>query len=83
MLLESKTDRERFEKIKEAHEKAMNEPDLDAWELEKPLFKKVTEKIKLKNKTLYNLFNKAGAEYKDAIFLFMAKLIKTEKMVCI
>ena len=73
-------DRERFEKIKEAHEKAMNEPDLDAWELEKPLFKKVTEKIKLKNKTLYNLFNKAGAEYKDAIFLFMAKLIKTEKI---
>ena len=41
---------------------------------------KVSEKIKIKNKKLFNLYNKAGNEYKEAIFEFMAKLIRTEKI---
>ena len=75
-----KQDEEKFEKMRIAHERTMNETDLDAWTLEKPMFDKVCKKIKLKNKNLYNLFNKAGDEYKNAIFEYMAKMIKTERI---
>ena len=73
-------DEEKFKRIKIAHDSIMNSPDTDEWELEKPMFNKVSEKIKIKNKKLFNLYNKAGNEYKEAIFEFMAKLIRTEKI---
>ena len=73
-------DEEKFQRIRAAHDRIMNSPDTDEWELEKPMFNKVSEKIKVKNKKLFNLYNKAGNEYKDAIFEFMAKLIRTEKI---
>ena len=73
-------DQEKLEEMRKIHEKIMSEPDLEAWALEKQMFDKVIKKIKMKNKTLYNMFNKAGTEYKDAIFEYMAKLIKYEKI---
>jgi len=75
-----KQDEEKFEKMRVAHELTMNKKDLDAWTLEKTMFDKVCKKIKLKNKNLYNLFNRAGEDYKEAIFEYMAKLIKTESI---
>ena len=75
-----KQDEEKFEKMRVAHELTMNKNDLDAWTLEKTMFDKVCKKIKLKNKNLYNLFNRAGEDYKEAIFEYMAKLIKTESI---
>ena len=51
----------------------------DSWELEEPIFKKVIDKIKKKGKKVYILFTKAGNKYKNAIFQYMKKLIKTEQ----
>ena len=50
--------------------------DKDLWELDRNTFKIVTDKIKVKNKNVFNLFNRAGPAYKEAIFQYMAKLIK-------
>merc|ERR1712026_339558 len=74
-----KQDEEKFEKMRVAHELTMNKNDLDAWTLEKTMFDKVCKKIKLKNKNLYNLFNRAGEDYKEAIFEYMAKMIRTAR----
>ena len=52
----------------------------DSWELEEPIFKKVIDKIKKKGKKVYILFTKAGNKYKNAIFQYMKKLIKTEQV---
>ena len=67
-------------KIKQAnHDLIMKTEDKDAWELDKETFMKVTNKIKLKNKNMYKHFIKSGDQYKNAIFVYMKKLIKCEK----
>ena len=68
-------------KIKQAnHDLIMKTEDKDAWELDKETFIKVTNKIKLKNKNMYKHFIKSGEQYKNAIFVYMKKLIKCESI---
>ena len=66
--------------MKRDHEKTMNQNDKDLWELDRNTFKIVTDKIKVKSKNVFNLFNRAGPAYKEAIFQYMAKLIKKEEI---
>ena len=58
----------------------MQKNDKDLWELDRNTYKVVTDKIKTKNKNVFNLFNRAGPAYKDAIFWLMAKLIQKEEV---
>ena len=62
------------------HEEIMNQNDKDLWELDRNTYKIVTDRIKAKNKNVFNLFNRAGPAYKEATFQYMAKLIKKEEV---
>ena len=62
------------------HEEIMSKDDKDIWELDRETFNKVTNKIKLSNKNMYKHFIKSGEKYKDAIFLYMKKLIQCENI---
>ena len=81
-----KKDKPRPEHIKaikakeEEHKKIMDKEDKDLWELDSETFKTVTDKIKEKGKNVFNPLNKAGKKYKDAIFKYMAKLLKEEEI---
>ena len=62
------------------HEKIMNKTDYDAWELDKKTFDIVCKKIKDKNKNMFKSFNNAGNKYKDALYLYMKKIIELENI---
>ena len=70
-------------RIKHAnHDLMMKTEDKDTWELDKKTFIKVTNKFKLKNKNMYKHFIKSGDQYKNAIFVYMKKLIKYSHRLC-
>ena len=71
-------DLEEFKAKQNNHDEIMNIMDKNDWELDRNTFNKVTNKIKLKNKNMYKHFIKSGEKYKDAIFLYMKKLIESE-----
>ena len=75
-------DLEHIDAMKAKHIDIMSKQIIDpkTWELNESTFKKVLEKIKEKNKNLYKLFIKSGDLYKKAIFLYMKRLIKEEKV---
>ena len=75
-------DLEYIESMKAKHNDVMSKQlsDPKPWELNESTFKKVLNKIKEKNKNLYKLFIKSGDLYKKAIFLYMKRLIKEEKV---
>ena len=58
----------------------MNKDDKDIWELDKETFTKVTNRIKISNKNMYKHFIKSGEQYKDAVYMYMKKLIKCENI---
>ena len=61
----------------------MSKPVENTWELDRKIFKQVTDTIRKKGKQVYMLFTKAGNKYKEAIFRFMKKVISTEQIpVC-
>ena len=60
------------------HKEIMEMDDKDEWELTQDIYEKVTKKIKEKNKKMYDLYNKAGDDYKWAIFEYMKRLVKSE-----
>ena len=47
------------------HEEIMKKNDKDIWELDRNRYKIVTDKIKAKNKNMFNLFNRADPAYKE------------------
>ena len=53
---------------------------MDEWELTYEMYDKVTRKIRNKNKKMYELYNKAGADYKMVTFDYMKKLIRSEQV---
>ena len=69
-----------FKRKRRDHEEIMNQKDKDLWELDRNTYKIVTDRIKAKNKNVFNLFNRAGPAYKEAIFQYMAKSIKKEEV---
>ena len=69
-----------IERKKRDHEKIMQKNDKDLWELDRNTYKAVTDKIKAKNKNVFNLFNISGPAYKEATFRLMAKLIQKEEV---
>ena len=69
-----------IEEKKLRHKEIMEMNDKDEWELTYEIYDKVTKKIKEKNKKMYELYNKAGDDYKIATFEYMKKLIKSEEV---
>ena len=58
----------------------MEKDDKECWELDHILFSKVLEKIKAKSKNYFKFLNKAGIAYKEAMFQYMSKILKTENI---
>ena len=73
-------DVEEIERNKKAHERIMQEKNKDTWVLNNSTWQIVTQKIKEKDKKVYNMFNRAGSCYKRAIFQYMSKLICLEEI---
>ena len=74
---------EMVKRKKENHKLIMDKPVDNSWELDRKIFKQVSDKIKKKGKQVYMLFTKAGNNYKDAIFRFMKNMISKEQIpVC-
>ena len=53
------------------HNQVMGEDKGDRYELERDMYYDVLECLKIKNKNLFKLLNKAGDMYKEAIYLYM------------
>ena len=62
------------------HQRIMNHNDHDSWELTRDLYDKVLEKLKTKGKKMFDPLNKAGDDYKDAIFKYMRRIINDENI---
>ena len=75
--LREKDDEE--QKIKEENHKIiMRTENKDEYELDKDLYNKVLKRISDKGKRMFDLLNKSGDKYKDAIFWYIKKIIKNE-----
>ena len=64
----------------ERHKIIMENDDKECWELDHIIFSKVLDKIKAKNKNYFKFLNKAGIAYKEAMFQYMSKMVKTENI---
>ena len=73
-------DKEEIKLKKENHERIMNKNNKDSWELDREMYKKSTQMIKEKGKKMFDLFNKAGDKYKNAIFYYMKRIIESEEV---
>ena len=60
------------------HSHIMIKSNTDIWELDRETFDIVVKKIILKDKNMYKELIRSGPAFKDAIFLFMKKMIATE-----
>ena len=70
-------DEEEHKLIEEHQLRIMNSKDED-WQLDRELFNKVLERIKSKRKKMFHPLNKSGELYKEAIYKYMEKIIKSE-----
>ena len=83
ILTKNKPREQDIEEIKakeERHKIIMEKDDKECWELDHILFSKVLEKIKAKSKNYFKFLNKAGIAYKEAMFQYMSKILKTENI---
>ena len=62
------------------HDKIMNKGDIDSWNLSRELYNRVLKRIKEKGKKMFDLLNKSGESYKEAIYLYMCKIINSENI---
>ena len=62
------------------HDDIMKQEDKEVWSLKLEAYRKVVEKIKLKNKNMFKYFIKSGHMYKGSIFKLMEKMIKMEEI---
>ena len=58
--------------------KIMGKENKDKYELDKALYNKVTKRISDRGKRMFDLLDKSGDKYKEAIFWYMKKIISTE-----
>ena len=62
------------------HQGIMNKGDKESWQLDRKLYNKVLGRIQEKGKNMFNLLNKAGERYKDALYCFMKRIIDNEEI---
>ena len=67
------------EKIRN-HNRIMEEKNLKEWELDYKTYNKVLNRIKEKGKKMFDPINKAGNKYKEAIRMYMSKIIDNENI---
>ena len=56
----------------------MGKENKEEYELDKALYNKVLKRIRDKGKRMFDLLNKSGEMYKEAIFWYMKKIISIE-----
>ena len=62
------------------HDKIMNKGDIDSLNLSRELYNRVLKRIKEKGKKIFDLLNKSGELYKEAVYLYMCKIINSENI---
>ena len=72
-------DKEELQEKEKAHKIIMNTDTKDEYELEPSLYHSVLKRISKKGKRMFDLLNKAGDDYKEAIFLYMKRIFKYEE----
>ena len=60
------------------HKQIMNNKNIGEWKLNKATYQKVLKRIKEKGKKMFDPLNKAGDMYKEAIRMYMSKIIDNE-----
>ena len=60
------------------HNRIMNTNNKDEWRLDRGIFNIVLDRIKEKGKKMFDPLNKAGEAYKEAMFVYMSKIIDNE-----
>ena len=58
----------------------MEEKNANEWELDQKTYNKVLNRIKEKGKKMFDPLNKAGNKYKEAIRMYMSKIIDKEEI---
>ena len=61
-----------------SHDVVMNETDDGQYELDRDMYYEVLDCLRKKNKNMFKLLNKAGDRYKEAIYLYMKRILKEE-----
>ena len=67
-------DAEEQRNIEENLKRIMEKEKKDEYELDKDLYNKVLKRISDKGKRMFDLLNKSGDKYKEAIFWYMKKI---------
>ena len=60
------------------HKRIMDKINIEEWELDRKTYQKVLKRIKEKGKKMFDPLNKAGDMYKEAIRMYMSKIIDNE-----
>ena len=71
-------DAEEHRIMEENHSRILGKENKDEYELDKALNNKVLKRISDKGKRMFDLLNKSGDKYKEAIFWYMKKIIKNK-----
>ena len=77
--IRDKDKQEHAEKVKN-HKRIMDNENIAEWELDRMTYKKVLKRIKEKGKKMFDPLNKAGDLYKEAIRMYMSKIIDNENI---
>ena len=77
--IRDKDKQEHAEKVKN-HKRIMDNENIAEWELDRMTYKKVLKRIKEKDKKMFDPLNKAGDLYKEAIRMYMSKIIDNENI---
>ena len=81
--IENKLERNQNIKKNSAKEQTHNQvmmEDSGSYELERDMYYDILECLKKKNKNMFKLLNRAGDNYKEAIYLYMKRIFKQEEV---
>ena len=73
-------DRLEYSRKEWTHDQVMNKDDKESYELDRDMYYDVLDCLRKKNKNMFKLLNRAGDRYKEAIYLYMKRIIKEEEV---
>ena len=71
-------DKQELKGKEDLHKEVMNRDTKDEYDLDIKMYYKVLKRISRKGKRMFDLLNKAGDKYKEAIYWYMKRIFKNE-----
>ena len=71
-------DKQELKEKEDLHKEVMNRDTKDEYNLDIKMYYKVLKRISRKGKRMFDLLNKAGDKYKEAIYWYMKRIFKNE-----